>query len=155
MNVVLSLLKDHWQVLVIGALLIIVMLLNQRIDLKTAEHDAYVARVEAASEQAKANKAVVEKTQADNLRTIEENHDEKHVEAVRAGAVDAVRRGLRKPASGGGSMPGIAIGKPAHDGESEECRAAFVIVADAAEDADTLSMWQEWARLNNIPVVNK
>lgn len=142
----------YWREIIIALLVAAVLTLDARIDAKTAEHDAYVAGVELAAAKAAQEKAEVEQRQAENLRTIEDKHDEKHVEAVRTGAVASIRRGLRKPAAGGSGMPGIAARVEADDGTREECAAAFAVVADAAEDADTLTMWQEWARLNNIPV---
>lgn len=133
------------------AMLLIIVMLGWKLDAKVAEHDAYVARVEAAAAVAEANKAATEAKQDNNLQTIEEKHDEKHVEAVRAAAVRVVRNRVQHDAGSGG-MPGIAASQPAYDDGAEECRAALVIVANAAEDADTLTMWQEWARANNIPV---
>lgn len=95
---------------------------------------------------------VINEAQQENLKTIEARHDEKHVQEVRRRAVAAVSGRVQHTQPGSGAMPGIAAGQPADDGTREECAAAFAVVADAAEDADTLSMWQEWARLNNIPV---
>ena len=97
---------------------------------------------------------VINEAQQENLKTIEEKHDEKHVQEVRRRAVAAVSGRVQHAQPGSGAMPGIAAGQPADDGTREECAAAYAIVADAAEDADTLTMWQEWARLNKIPVVN-
>lgn len=97
---------------------------------------------------------VINEAQQENLKTIEARHDEKHVQEVRRRAVAAVSGRVQHTQPGSGAMPGIAAGQPADDGTREECAAAYAIVADAAEDADTLTMWQEWARLNKIPVVN-
>lgn len=97
---------------------------------------------------------VINEAQQENLKTIEARHDEKHVQEVRHRAVSAVSGRVQHAQPGSGAMPGIAAGQPADDGTREECAAAYAIVADAAEDADTLTMWQEWARLNKIPVVN-
>ena len=97
---------------------------------------------------------VINEAQQENLKTIEARHDEKHVQEVRRRAVAAVSGRVQHAQPGSGAMPGIAAGQPADDGTREECAAAYAIVADAAEDADTLTMWQEWARLNKIPVVS-
>lgn len=97
---------------------------------------------------------VINEAQQENLKTIEARHDEKHVQEVRRRAVAAISGRVQHAQPGSGAMPGIAAGQPADDGTREECAAAYAIVADAAEDADTLTMWQEWARLNKIPVVN-
>ena len=97
---------------------------------------------------------VINEAQQENLKTIEARHDEKHVQEVRRRAVAAISGRVQHAQPGSGAMPGIAASQPADDGAREECAAAYAIVADAAEDADTLTMWQEWARLNKIPVVN-
>lgn len=152
MSIVWGIFRTHWQAALAAALAVAVLVLQLQLDAARAGHLAYVASVEAVAAKAAQEKAEVEQRQAENLRTIEDKHDEKHVEAVRTGAVASIRRGLRKPASGGGGMPGIAASQPAHDDAGKECAAAYAIVADAAEDADTLTMWQEWARINHIPV---
>lgn len=152
MSIVWGILRTHWQAVLAAVLAIAVLVLQLQLDAARAEHLAYVARAEAVADRAAQERAEVERRQAENLQTIKDKHDEKHVEAVRAGAVATLRRGVRKPAAGGSGMPGIAARVEADDGTREECAAAFAVVADAAEDADTLSMWQEWARLNNIPV---
>ena len=142
----------QWKLIAIG--LLAVALWFQGSLLSTAQHDLEQSRAVASAMAASqaARTEVINAAQQENLKTIEARHDEKHVEAVRAGAVATLRRGVRKPAAGGSGMPGIAARVEADDGTREECAAAFAVDADAAEDADTLSMWQEWARLNNIPV---
>lgn len=152
MKTAMGFLMEHWQAVLAAALAVAVLVLQLQLDAARADHKAYVAGVELAAAKAAQEKVEVEQRQAENLQTIEDKHDEKHVEAVRTGAVASIRRGLRKPAAGGSGMPGIAARVEADDGTREECAAAFAVVADAAEDADTLTMWQEWARLNNIPV---
>lgn len=154
MTVALAFLRQHWQAVLCAALAFAVMMLQLRLDAVTAEHKAYVASVELAAGGAEAKKVERESVQTENLRTIEENHDEKHVQAVRARAVDAVRgsRLQQRPAGSGGAMPGIAARVEADDGAGKECGSFDALVADAAEDADTLTAWQEWARLNEIPV---
>lgn len=143
----------QWKLIVIG--LMAVVLWFQSTLLSTAQHDLEQSRAVAAAMAAAqaARTDVINAAQQENLKTIEARHDEKHVQEIRRRAVGAVANGLRIP-DGGRAMPGIAAGQPADDGAREECAAAFAIVADAAEDADTLTMWQEWARLNKIPVVN-
>ena len=152
MSIVWGILRTHWQAVLAAGLAVAVLVLQLQLDATRAGHKAYVAGVELAAAKAAQERAEVERRQAENLQTIKDKHDEKHVEAVRAGAVATLRRGVRKPAAGGSGMPGIAARVEADDGTREECAAAFAVVADAAEDADTLSMWQEWARLNQIPV---
>lgn len=111
--------------------------------------------VSAAISAAQAERAkVINEAQQENLKTIEARHDEKHVQEVRRRAVAAISGRVQHAQPGSGAMPGIAASQPADDGAREECAADYAIVADAAEDADTLTMWQEWARLNKIPVVN-
>lgn len=116
------------------------------------EQQRVVAEALAAAQSERAK--VINEAQQENLKTIEARHDEKHVENIRRRAVGAIANGLRVPSASDSAVPRDAAGKSADDGTREECAAAYAIVADAAEDADTLTMWQEWARLNKIPVVN-
>lgn len=145
--------RSYWRELLCLVLAGMVLVMSMRLDAKTAEHEAFVAKTEAAAAVAIAQKQVTEQKQVESLKHIEEKHNEEHVKVVRRRAIDHFRGRLQLDA-GGGVMPGIAASQPADDGTREECAAAYAIVADAAEDADTLAMWQEWARLNKIPVVN-
>ena len=143
----------QWKLIVIG--LLSVALWFQGSLLSTAQHDLEQSRA-VASAMAAAQAArtdVINAAQQENLKTIEARHDEKHVENIRRRAVAAVANGLRLP-DGHSPLSRTSASQSADDGTREECAAAFAIVADAAEDADTLTMWQEWARLNKIPVVN-
>lgn len=149
----LSILADHWQAVLCMILAAAVLVLDARLDASKAELQSYQAVVTALGDQAEAKAQETNAAQRANLEAIKENHDDQHVEKVRAGAVAAFRRSLRPQSAGGGEMPGIAARVEKDDGPGQECAAAYVIVANAAEDADTLSMWQEWARRNKIPVV--
>lgn len=154
MMAALTFLRSNWEMLLIGALLAAALVLNARLDASKAEYAQYRAEVEAVAAGHAYQAKITEQAQEKNLQKIEEKHDEKHVQEVRRRAVAVVSGRVQRTTPGGGAMPGIAAGQSADDGTREECAAAFAIVADAAEDADTLTMWQEWARLNKIPVVN-
>lgn len=154
MMAALMVLRNNWQVVVISLLFALVLILDARLDAAKAEHAQYRAEVEAVASGHRYMAEIIQQEQEKNLRTIEEKHDEKHVQEIRRRAVAAVSGRVQHAQPGSGAMPGIAAGQPADDVTREECAAAYAIVADAAEDADTLTIWQEWARLNKIPVVN-
>lgn len=104
-----------------------------------------------------AQKIVEEKKieHANNLQTVKENY-ENHVPTIRADAVRnylaAHHRRVRVERAGGGALPRDAPGEQVDDRASKELVPDSAFIEDAAEDALKLNAWQEWSRLNAIPV---
>ena len=107
-----------------------------------------------------AEKVVEEKKieHAANLETVRKNH-EALASTIRASAVDNYRRAnpairVRNDCSNGGSLPADAASEQLHDGTLEEPLLDIALIEEAASDANKLAAWQQWAQLNNIPVVD-
>lgn len=88
-----------------------------------------------------------------NLVKIKEDHESK-VPEIRAGAVAAyiAARRLRSTTASGGAVPNPGASQPMDDGEVSQCVPDATLIESAAEDAAKLDAWQDYARLNGIPV---
>lgn len=90
-----------------------------------------------------------------NLEQVKESHEQK-VDAVRDGAVAKYRaaHGMRDNAAGssGSGVRTNSVSLKVDDGAAEECVPDETLIRDAADDAEKLSAWQDWCRLNKCPV---
>lgn len=88
-----------------------------------------------------------------NLTKIKEDHESK-VPEIRAGAVAAyvAAHRVRVSAPGGGEVPSPGAGQPVDDAGTCNLVPDEALIESAAEDAAKLSAWQDYARLNGIPV---
>lgn len=119
-----------------------------------AEYSAYAGGVVAVAERALEDKAKVEAERDANLQKVKDH--EKNLPAIRDGAVAAflASRRVLRPSAGGSPAAGSAEGQQANDGAGKEFVPGDIsnFIEDAADDADKIAQWQEWAIRNNIPL---
>lgn len=139
---------DNWKLIVIAALVAGNAFFFHLWQSTKNEYLTYAGGVTAVAEQAIADKERVESERDENLQKAKEH--ETNLPAVRAGAVASYLR--MHPNTGSGAMPGIAKSKQANDGAGKECVPDAAFVEDAADDADKIAQWQEWAIRNKVPV---
>ena len=120
---------------------------------KRDEMAALEGSVQAIGEAAIEDKARIEAEGKANLTKIKEDHEAK-VPQIRAGAVAAylAAHRVRNADPRGGEMPNPGSGQPVDDAEVKQCLPDSTLIESAAEDAAKLSAWQDYARLNGIPV---
>lgn len=112
----------------------------------------FKAQVTAIGQAAEAEKKRVDEANATTLKEIK-NAIPKQIAAARSGAVRAYLASL--PAhSGGGSLPSPTIVPGGTDATGSEpvatCRPGFI--EDAAQDAATIGLVQEWVRKMGLPI---
>lgn len=154
----LSLARANWQLIVFGVLIAGNVLFYNLWQHSKGELIAYSSGVEALGNDALKEKARIEDEHQSNLETVKHDY-ESTLPAIRAGAVAAYLAAHRVQSNAGqGSMRGITGSLPAHDGAGQKqlsapiCQSDEQFIQDAADDAQKLSEWQEWSRLNRIPV---
>lgn len=139
---------DNWKLIVIAALVASNALFFHLWQSTKDEYLTYAGGVTAVAKQAIDDKERIESERDANLTKVKEH--EANLPTVRAGAVAAYLR--MHPNTSCGAMPGIAKGKQTDDGASKECVPDAAFVEDAADDADKIASWQEWAHRNKIPL---
>lgn len=139
---------DNWKLIAIAALVAGNAFFFHLWQSTKDEYLTYAGGVTAVAKQAIADKERIESERDDNLKKVKEH--ETNLPTVRAGAVAAYLR--MHPNTGSGAMPGIAQSKQADDGAGKECVPDAAFVEDAADDADKIASWQEWAIRNKVPV---
>ena len=139
---------DNWKLIVITVLLAGNAFFFHLWQSTKDEYLTYAGGVTAVAKQAVADKERVESERDENLQKVKEH--ETNLPAVRAGAVAAYLR--MHPSTSCSAMPGITNGKQTNDGAGKECVPDTDFVEDAADDADKIAQWQEWAVRNHIPV---
>ena len=121
--------------------------LNKRDEMAALEGS--VQAIGAAAEKAVKEKEAEGKA---NLTKIKEDHEAK-VPKIRAGAVAAyLAHRVRVTAPSGGPMPNPSAGQPVDDDKICQPVPDTALIESAAEDAAKLEAWQDYARLNGIPV---
>lgn len=139
---------DNWKLIVIAALVAGNAFFFHLWQSTKDEYLTYAGGVTAVAKQAISDKERIESERNENLEKVKEH--ETNLPAVRAGAVAAYLR--MHPSAGRRAMPGITQGKQADDGAGKECVPDAAFVEDAADDADKIAQWQEWAIRNKIPM---
>lgn len=140
---------DNWKLIAIAALVAGNAFFFHLWQSTKAEYLTYAGGVTAVAKQAIADKERVESERDANLTKVKEH--EANLPTVRAGAVAAYLR--MHPSTSCSAMPGITQGKQANDGASKESVSDLsIFIEDAADDADKIVQWQEWAMRNKIPV---
>ena len=122
--------------------------LNKRDELVALE-----GSVQAIGAAAIEDKARIEAEGRANLTKIKEDREAK-VPQIRAGAVAAylAAHRVRNADPRGGEVPSPSAGQPLDDAEGRQCLPDATLIESAAEDAAKLGAWQDYARLNGIPV---
>lgn len=140
---------NNWKLIAIAALIAGNVFFFHLWQSTKDEYLAYAGGVTAVAKQAIADKERVESERDANLTKVKEH--EANLPTVRAGAVAAYLR--MHPSASCSSMPGITQGKQANDGAGKESVSDLsIFIEDAADDADKIASWQEWAMRNKIPV---
>lgn len=139
---------DNWKLIAIAALVAGNAFFFHLWQSTKDDYLTYAGGVTAVAKQAIADKERIESERDENLKKVKEH--ETNLPAVRAGAVAAYLR--MHPSASCSAMPGITQGKQANDGAGKECVPDAAFVEDAADDADKIASWQEWAIRNHIPV---
>lgn len=148
-------LLSNWKYVLIGLLVLANILFYRLWQNKVEEFIAFQAQVAAIGKAAEAEARSREAEQNANLVRIKETYEKDLIE-VRAAALANYLTAHRvpRPNPSGSQMPGITFGKPANDGTPQECVPPESFVQDSADDANKLLEWQDWARLNKIPLEN-
>lgn len=140
---------DNWKLIVIAALVAGNAFFFHLWQSTKDEYLTYAGGVTAVAKQAIADRERIESERNDNLKKVKEH--ETNLPTVRAGAVASYLR--MHPSASGSAMPGIAQSKQANDGTGKECVPDIsIFIEDAADDADKIAQWQEWAYRNKIPL---
>lgn len=121
----------------------------QGVRLQAAHNDlqAFKAAVAAEASAAAARNVIVEREQRENLAKIRKDYESK-ISAVRHDALAAYR--LHLATSGSSALSAASLGLKVDDGAVSQCLPDFI--ENAAECELKLGAWQEYGRVNKIPV---
>jgi hypothetical protein len=147
----MTFLLDNWRLILIAALLASNALTFDLWRDAVEDLTVFKARVTIIGEQAQKDKERIEGENATTLKEIK-NAIPKQIAAARSGAVRAYLAGL--PAHpGSGSLPVATVvpgGTDATGSEPIPCLPGFI--EDAAQDAATIGLVQEWVRKVGLPI---
>ena len=106
-----------------------------------------------AGQKSKAEQLAKEEAHERNLSKVRSDH-EQEIKSVRSDAVAKyIANRVRVAASsGGGGVRQNSLSLRVDDGAQQKCIPDDEFIRDAAEDAEKLSAWQDWCRLNECPV---
>ena len=88
----------------------------------------------------------------ENLAQIRKIHEDKIPEIRAAAVANYLAHRVRVTAPSGGPMPNPSAGQPVDDDKICQPVPDTALIESAAEDAAKLEAWQDYARLNGIPV---
>lgn len=149
----MSFLLSNWQYVVIAILTATCAFLAEQWRSTHDELVGYQSTIRAYAEAKEEETTRINKQQEDNLERIKQY--EADLPKVRADAIAAYRAAHSVPRSdsSGGQMPGITASKSVYDGTVQE---RVVIddetIGNCGDDANKLREWQEFAKLNHLPV---
>jgi len=151
-DIAIKWLVSNWRIVVFAALVAGNALFYNLWQSEKTEYLQYASGVTAVAKQAIDDKERTEQERDANLKKVKEHEAE--LPSIRAGAVAAYIAAHRMPNKPGqGAMPGITQGKQANDGAGKESVSDLSgFIEDAADDADKIDQWQEWAIRNKIPL---
>ena len=118
-----------------------------RIDAARNDLQEFKAAVAAEASAAAARNVIVEREQRENLAKIRKDYESK-ISAVRRGALAAYR--LHLATSGSSALSAASPGLKVDGGAVSQCLPDFI--ENAAECELKLGAWQEYGRVNKIPV---
>jgi len=143
----------NWKLVVIGALLVGLGMMSSLYVSKRDELITFTAQVEAAGLAQQAKNAETKARYEDNLITIRSEH-EAHVNEIRDSAVAAYRAhfaGVRTYPRRSG-VPSAPTSIRVDDAPQPELVLDPAFVEESAEDVAKLEAFQQWVRLNKVPV---
>lgn len=126
-----------------------------RLDALQARYDGFVAQTKTIGEQAEIK---AEETNDLHQKTLEDvSHAwEKELPIARNNAVAAYLAAhpvrVSRSDTSCNQVPGNAGSQQSNDGTGKECVPDETLIRDCAEDALKIGTWQDWARLNLLPV---
>ncbi len=147
----IPLLLRGWPYIVIGVLVLANGFTFRLWQSEREEHITYRAQIAAMADAVAEENARLARIQLQNLSHLRVDYEAKTAD-IRADAVAAYLRRVPKPAARSDAMPSGGTGIKVDDGDTAQCRPDLALVQDAADDALKLSAWQEYARLNHVPI---
>ena len=149
----MSLLLTQWKLILIAVLVASNALTLKLWDNARTDLIEYRAEIASMAQQVADENARLARIQLQNLSHLRTDYEAKTAD-IRADAVAAYLRRVPKPAAGSNAVSATSAGSRMDDGASPECRLDTALIQDAADDALKLAAWQEYARLNQVPVVD-
>lgn len=149
----MSFLLLNWKLIVIGVLVAATGLMTNLYVGKRDELIAFTAQVKQAGEAQKVETQKREVQFKETLKTIKDQY-ETTIPEIRANAVTnylAAHR-VRNPSPRSSTVPKASRSVQVDDGAKLECVPDGAFIENAAEDALKLEAWQDWAKLNGVPV---
>jgi hypothetical protein len=147
-----TLLLANWKLIVIGVLSALVVMfynlwLGARDDLAS-----FKGQIAQSAADAEAENARMLRVQLANLNVLKVDYEAK-LPQVRSDAIaNYLARRVRTKPAGETGVPSTGTGIKVDDGTSKESIPDPSFIADCAEDAHRLTAWQQYGRMNHLPI---
>jgi len=149
----MSFLLLNWKLIVIGVLVAATGLMTNLYVGKRDELIAFTAQVKQAGEAQKVETQKREVQFKETLKVIKDQY-ENTIPEIRANAVTnyLAAHSVRNPSPRSRPVPKTSSSVQVDDSAKLECVPDGAFIENAAEDALKLEAWQDWAKLNGVPV---
>lgn len=149
----MSFLLLNWKLIVIGVLVAATGLMTNLYVGKRDELIAFTAQVKQAGEAQKVETQKREVQFKETLKVIKDQY-ENTIPEIRANAVTnyLAAHSVRNPSPRSRLVPKTSSSVQVDDSAKLECVPDGAFIENAAEDALKLEAWQDWAKLNGVPV---